>query len=281
VQFWVNLLGTPFADFVPVARRADELGYAGVAVSDHLVVPEHIESRYPGGNRPWGQHTDWPDAWVAIGAMAAVTTSLRFVTNVSIVALRHPLVTAKAVATAAGLAPGRVVLGVGVGWMREEYDALGSRFDDRGARTDEAIAIMRTAWTDGVVEHRGRHYGFEAVHVRPVPPAPVPIWVGGESEAALRRAAERGDGWISGRPLGTALELVADVRGRRRRAERPDEPFAIAVSSPSDLGEDDVARAVEAGVDHLKVAPWDGLGGDVTVADRLRALDRFAERHLR
>src|SRR5262249_40647111 len=82
MQFWVNLLGLPFPDFVPLARRADELGFAGVAVSDHLVVPDLIESRYPGGARPWGQQTDWPDAWVAIAAMAAVTTRLRFATNV-------------------------------------------------------------------------------------------------------------------------------------------------------------------------------------------------------
>ncbi len=279
MQFWVNLLGVPFADFLAVARRADELGFAGVAVSDHLVVPDHIESRYPGGDRPWGQATDWPDAWVAIGAMAAVTTSVRFVTNVSILALRHPLVTAKAVATVACLAPGRVILGVGVGWMREEYVALGQRFEDRGARTDEALAILRTAWRDGVVEHAGPHDAFAAVHVRPVPPEPVPIWIGGESEAARRRAAERGDGWISGRPLGEALALAADVRGRRRSAQ-PGAPFAVAVSAPSDLAADDVARAADVGVDHVKVAPWDRAVGPVDGAARVAALDRFAARHL-
>jgi probable F420-dependent oxidoreductase len=279
VEYWVNLLGVPFADFVPLAQRADELGYAGVAVSDHLVVPDHIDSRYPGGARPWGQQTDWPDAWVAIAAMAAVTTRLRFTTNVSIVALRHPLVTAKAVATAACLAPGRVVLGVGVGWMREEYAALGEGFEDRGARTDEALAIMRTAWRDGVVAHDGEHYAFAAVHVRPVPAQPVPIWVGGESPAARRRAAERADGFISGRALGDALDVVADVRARRA-ATGIDAPFAVAVSSPSDLTGDDVARATEAGVDHVKVAPWDRLDGPIGGAERVASLDRFAERHL-
>jgi probable F420-dependent oxidoreductase len=279
VQFWVNLLGVPFADFLPIARRADELGFAGVAVSDHVVVPDHIESRYPGGDRPWGQQTDWPDAWVAIGAMAAITTRLRFVTNVSIVALRHPLVTAKAVATVACLAPGRVVLGVGVGWMREEYAALGRRFEDRGARTDEALAIFRAAWRDGLVAHTGAHDAFDAVHVRPVPPVPIPIWIGGESEAARRRAVERGDGWISGRPLGEALDLATDLRSRRVRT-RPNDPFEVAVSSPSDLAADDLARAADVGVDHLKVAPWDRLHGPVDVAARSAALDRFADRHL-
>jgi probable F420-dependent oxidoreductase len=276
VQYWLNLLGVPFADFVPLARRADDLGLAGVAVSDHLIVPDRIESHYPGGDRPWGPQTDWPDAWVAIAAMAAVTTRLRFATNVSIVALRHPLATAKAVATAACLAPGRVVLGVGVGWMREEYAALGEGFEDRGARTDEAIAIMRTAWRDGFVAHAGEHYAFDAVHVRPVPPVPIPIWVGGESGAARRRAAERADGYISGRPLASALEIVADVRARRAGAG-VDGPFEIAVSSPSDLTDDDVARGTDAGVDHIKVAPWDRLDGPVGRPERLAALDRFAE----
>jgi probable F420-dependent oxidoreductase len=279
VQYWLNLLGVPFADFLPLARRADEVGFAGVAVSDHLVVPDRIDSRYPGGARPWGQETDWPDAWVAIAAMAAVTTRLRFVTNVSIVALRHPLVTAKAVATAACLAPGRVVLGVGVGWMREEFAALGTGFEDRGTRTDEAIAIFRTAWRDGVVEHPGPHDAFAAVHVRPVPTEPVPIWVGGESAAALRRAAERADGWISGRPLRDALALVTEVR-ERRRATLPDAPFAVAVSSPGDLADDDLARAADVGVDHVKVAPWDRVDGPVDGAARLAALDRFAARYL-
>jgi alkanesulfonate monooxygenase SsuD/methylene tetrahydromethanopterin reductase-like flavin-dependent oxidoreductase (luciferase family) len=163
--------------------------------------------------------------------------------------------------------------------MREEYAALAAGFEDRGARTDEALTILRTAWRDGVVDHHGAHYAFDAVHVRPRPAEPVPIWVGGESAAALRRAAERGDGWISGRPLGDALALVAAVR-ERRRAAAVDAPFEVAVSSPSDLTADDLGRAADAGVDHVKVAPWDRLDAPVDTAARLAAVDRFAERHL-
>jgi probable F420-dependent oxidoreductase len=284
LHYWVNMLEVPATELLTLAMRSEQLGFAGVAVADHLVVPARIDTPYPGGVRSWDQHTDWPDPWVSIGAMAGATTRLRFVTNVYVLPIRDPLVTAKAVATAAVLSGGRVVLGAGVGWMAEEFRQLGLSFRTRGARTDEIIAILRLAWATGRVEFHGRFYDFAEVHVRPVPAQPVPMWIGGESERAVDRAARLGDGWISGRTLPEVAPLIARLHRRRQAAGRDALPFDVAVSArraPSPAELTDLERA---GVGHLKVQPWAAGAAAGTASadldDKLRALDSFAASHL-
>jgi alkanesulfonate monooxygenase SsuD/methylene tetrahydromethanopterin reductase-like flavin-dependent oxidoreductase (luciferase family) len=145
-HYWINGLLLEARELRPIAEAADELGFAGIAIADHSVMPDVIASPYPGGDMPWTAESDWPDVWVMIGALAAVTTRLRFATNVYVLPARHPLITAKAAATASWISGGRVVLGAGVGWMAEEFVALGESFSTRGARADEAIAILRQAF---------------------------------------------------------------------------------------------------------------------------------------
>ena len=146
MQYWINLIGVPYEHLFPIAAEAEQLGFTGLALADHLAVPTVIESPYPGGARPWTEADDWPDVWVTIGAMAAVTSRLRFVTNVYIAPLRHPLIIAKAVGTASVISNGRVIFGAGIGWMLEEFDSVASSFRTRGKRTNEILRILRDAW---------------------------------------------------------------------------------------------------------------------------------------
>ena len=188
MQFVIPTAFSPAAHFCAMARAAEEHGWDAVAISDHVAHPETIASPYPytkDGAIRWNEHTAWPDPWVSIGAMAAVTTRLRFVTNVYVLALRNPFLAAKAVATAAALSGDRVALGVGVGWCREEFELAGQDFATRGKRTDEMIEVMRKLWTGEMVEHHGRFYDFPRVQMSPAVPGGIPIVIGGVSDAAL------------------------------------------------------------------------------------------------
>jgi probable F420-dependent oxidoreductase len=182
-----------------LVQRGEALGFASVMIADHLVFPVTIKSRYPytvTGVFP-GQG-DVLDQLSLMAFVAAKTTRLRLVTSVMIVPYRNPVLTAKALATIDVLSRGRVTVGVGVGWMREEFEALGAPdFDRRGAVTDEYLRIFKTLWTESPASFSGRFYRFDSLRCLPQPvqkPHP-PIWVGGHSKPALRRAAQLGDGW--------------------------------------------------------------------------------------
>jgi probable F420-dependent oxidoreductase len=267
--------------FVELARTADAAGWDAVALSDHVFFPERLASPYPyqpDGKPFWEPSTPWPDPWVAIGAMAGVTTRLRFLTNVYVLPARHPFVVAKAAGTAAVLSHDRVLLGIGVGWMREEFELLGQDFTTRGRRTDEAIAVLRTLWRGGMVEHHGRFYDFDRLEMSPAPSRPVPIYVGGESEPALRRAARLGDGWIS--VLHTREELaalIARINALRAECGRAREPFDFVVSCSDAFDADGYRRLEEVGATTLLTMPWVLYGGDLNLLDtKRRGLERFA-----
>jgi probable F420-dependent oxidoreductase len=279
MQYWISLIGVPYDHFFPIATEAEQLGFAGLAIADHVAVPSVVESPYPGGTRPWTETDDWPDVWVMIGALAAATTRLQFVSNVYIVPMRHPLITAKAVGTASVISKGRVVFGAGIGWMAEEFDCLASSFRTRGRRTDEILRILRDAWDEGRVVAEGRHYRFPEVNLRPQPASRIPIWVGGHSDAAVERAARLGDGWISGRTLNDAAPLIEHLRKRRVAVGHGDDRFDVAVSlySPPTVAVLDAHR--RAGVEHVKVDPWDA-GHRAPLQAKLEGMRRFAERHL-
>ena len=203
-----------------LVQRGEALGFASVMIADHLVFPVTIKSKYPytvTGVFP-GQG-DVLDQLSLMAFVAAKTTRLRLVTSVMIVPYRNPVLTAKALATIDVLSKGRVTVGVGVGWMREEFEALGAPdFDRRGAVTDEYLRIFKTLWTESPASFSGRFYRFDSLRCLPHPvqrPHP-PIWVGGHSKPALRRAAQLGDGW---HPVGAnpAVPLpAAELRGPRR-----------------------------------------------------------------
>jgi probable F420-dependent oxidoreductase len=278
MQYWVNLIGVPYDHLFAIAAEAEQLGFAGLALADHLAVPSLIESPYPGGARPWTETDDWPDVWVMIGAMAATTIRLRFVTNVYIAPMRHPLITAKAVGTASVISDGRVVFGAGIGWMAEEFDSAASSFGTRGKRTNEILRILREAWDTGRVAGEGPHYRFAEVNLRPQPTSRIPIWIGGHSDAAIERAATLGDGWISGRTLTDVAPLIEQLRQRRVTVGRGGDPFDVVVSLYSSPTADDLDAHRRAGVEHIKVDPWAG-GHRAPLESKLDGMRRFADRH--
>ena len=222
-----------------LVRRAEALGFASVMIADHVVFPAIIASKYP--YTVTGAFPGGGDALEQLALMAFVagqTRTLRLVTSVMILPYRNPVVTAKALATIDVLSGGRVTVGVGVGWLREEFEALGAPdFDRRGAVSDEYLRIFKALWTECPASFAGRFYRFDGVRCLPPPvqkPHP-PIWVGGHSQAALRRAARFGDGWhpvganpaVPLRPpeLGALLEELR----RLTRAEGRD-PDALTIS---------------------------------------------------
>ena len=231
----------PTLQAVELAKAADDQGYDGLYVSDHMFFPRERRSRYtyskredgaPGFGDHWDPDTDWPDAWCFISAMAAVTSTVRFTTGVYVAPARDLVTVAKQVGTAAVLSSGRVALGVGVGWCAEEFEATGQDFHTRGKRLDDMIPALRALWSGGWVEYHGTHYDVAPMRMEPSPPAPVPIICGGHSAPALRRAATLCDGWVAAGAYQpdearTYLEALAE---ERRRAGRQDEDFLVYLS---------------------------------------------------
>jgi probable F420-dependent oxidoreductase len=194
-----------------IAQHGERLGFVSATIADHIVFPTAVASKYP--YDPSGNHPSTGDAIEPMSLMAFAagrTSTLRFITSVLILPHRNPVLAAKMIASIDVLSQGRVTLGIGVGWLREEFEALGSpEFDRRGAVTDEYLAIFKKLWSPGPVEHQGTYYSFAALRCEPLPvqkPHP-PIWVGGHSNAALRRTARFADGW---HPLGTVA--TAELR---------------------------------------------------------------------
>lgn len=269
----------PTEELVPIARAADELGYAGFAIADHVVDLESLETPYPyeaDGSRRWDHTTEWPDPWVLVGALSAVTTRLSFFTSIYVAALRSPYQVAKSVGTAALLSGGRVRLGVGVGWCREEFDLLEQDFATRGRRTDESLELLRRLWTDDWVTSDGPLYPTPRLTMRPRPAHPVPILVGGMSEVGLRRAA-RHDGWI-GDVCSTEDALGYAKRLRELRAElgRDGDP-AVVVALNDALTVEDFTRAEAGGVTDVMTMPWMYyFGFRATLEEKIEGMRRFA-----
>ena len=217
-----------------VARRVEALGFDSLWVSDHVVIPWEIRSRYPynaTGDFPLSPATDFLEPLTALTLAAAVTARVRLGTSVLVLPHRHPVLTAKMLATLDHLAPGRVILGAGVGWMREEIELFGVPYGRRGAWTDEAIAVMRACWRDDRVSHRGEYFSFENLGCRPRPArGTIPIWIGGHTDRALKRVATLGDGWHAAFPTPAALgEGIARLRAACQTIGR--DPAALTISA--------------------------------------------------
>jgi probable F420-dependent oxidoreductase len=261
-----------------LAAHAEGLGFDGLTIPDHVFMPTELDSTYlytNDGAPPFDLDAPWPDAAVLIGAMAAVTERLRFRTYVYVLPMRHPLFVARAIGTASAISGGRVDLGVGVGWLAGEYDTLGADFIHRGAVMDESIAALRELWSPGPTKHKGRFFSFGPLHMEPVPPAPIPILVGGMSDAAMNRAARLGDGFLS-TPLTMedTLALLGKMRALRAECGRGDDPFDFQGRPRGARQAQDYQRLADAGVDSVGVVPWGKT--DTTLDDKLAAMDTFA-----
>ena len=218
-------------DLVEIARAADRSGFAYLASCDHVAIPRRLAS---------AMSTIWYDPVATLAFLAGVTRNVRLLSHVAVVGLRHPLLTAKQYATLDHLCGGRLILGVGAGHVQEEFEVLGVDFERRGAVLDECVDALRAALgPDEFPVHHGKLYDFEGLGQRPRPAQErVPLWVGGSSPAAVRRAAVRGDGWLpQGDPRDRLPEQIARIREIRAQAAVQG-PFVIgAITEPLYVGE--------------------------------------------
>lgn len=290
-------------DLMALARRGEELGFAYLCISDHIIIPKSFASIYPyaADGRP-----TFPDAWLeqltAMAWLAAVTENARLLTSVMVVPHRSPVHTAKILSTIDVLSEGRVTLGVGAGWLEEEFVAVGTPpYAERGKVTDEYIRIFRELWEKDEPSYAGDYSGFSDIVFEPKPvQKPLPIWVGGESGPALRRVAQLGDGWFPiganpKFPLATIERYKAGLARLERHAETvgrdpatidlaywanwPDDkpPFELeagerwlCTGTPAEIAED-IDRLGELGVKHVLLNFV-----RATLEDSLAAIDRFA-----
>lgn len=252
MQFWQSIPFTHPDDMLVMAPVAEEAGFEGIGLADHLVAPETFTSRYPydaSGEAPFGGTTPFPEVWSTIAALSQITTRLRFLTNVYILPLRHPIEIAKQVSTAAIFSKNRTVLGFGAGWLREEYESLGVPFEARGKRMDEQIQIIQRLMAGEVVSHDSEFYRFAPLQIRPIPSEPVPMWVGGMNKAALRRAGQFAQGWTgAGGTFEQSKALLKEVRAQRARFGREDEPFDCLVPLSGEISPDQMAELVGLGM---------------------------------
>ena len=278
MKFYISSAFLNTREIVEIVKAADELGYDGIGIPDHVVNLETLDTPYPytkDGERRWQPFTDWPDPWVLVGALAQVTTRLRFVTTVYLPAMRNPYSAAKAIGTAAVLASGRIELGIGVGWCREEFALMGEQFAARGKRTDEIIELMRALWQPGWTEFDGEFYPTPRLEMQPTPP-PIPVYAGGLSAAALRRAA-RNDGWI-GDLIKTddAIEAVDKLRAMRLENGLSLDDFTILTPLTDAFTQADYQRAEDGGINGIITMPWMFYAGpDATLDDKIDGMERF------
>lgn len=277
VEDWERGAGAP--ELAAIARQADDAGFFYVAVCDHVAIPR---------SRADAMSTTWFDTMTTLGWLAATTERVRLLSHVYVPVYRHPLQVAKAFATLDALSGGRAVLGVGAGHVEEEFAALRVDFHARGRLLDESIDAVRAALVDEYPQHTGDAWSFADLGQRPRPlqqPRP-PIWVGGSSPAAIRRAAERGDGWLpQGNPPKRFPEMVESLR-RQREAAVGDQPVDIgALTEVVHVGE--VPDGLDLGRFSLSGRPeqiaeglrrWGERGADhLQVRFRSRSLDELLD----
>jgi probable F420-dependent oxidoreductase len=253
----------PFArteTFEALVRKSDEVGIESLWAVEHVVIPAGYESEYPyakGGRIPGPEDNPISDPLIALGYAAAISSRLRLATGILILPQRHPLYVAKEIATIDLLSNGRAILGVGIGWLEEEFDALGIPFHERAARTDESIRAIRSLWKPGADGFEGEFYRWKPVHSSPRPvqePGP-PIVIGGHVEAAARRAARFGDGFFPAKGGLNRLPLLFDVM-RKECLEIGRDPSEIELSASAAATDlDTIRRYQDIGVSRLIISP--------------------------
>lgn len=275
VLFGVSLLRVNPTLWSAVAQEAEQLGFESVWMSDHLALPTVLDpSDYPEGDLPISPRTPIFDVMVHLAALAAQTSSLRLGTYIYQPALRPAFVAARAITTLDVVSSGRLELGVGVGWSKAEWDVSGVSFANRGARLDEWLDIFHGLWTGEPFEYTGEFASFPPVVFQPRPhqqPRP-PLHIGGESDRALRRAVERGDGWIGMHH--TPDSIIEPMRRLASVSDAFGRTTPLVTTVASNPGEVDVAGWRGSGISRLIVSPWSSS------RDALDGLRRFAREHL-
>ena len=270
--------------YAPLARAAEDAGYDSMVVPDSICYPRHSESVYPfnpDGTREFLEDKPFLEPFSLIPALGAVTTRLRFVTFVLKLPVRNPVLVAKQATSTAVLTGNRLVLGVGTSPWREDYEVTGVPWAHRGQRMDEELQIIRGLSAGGYFEFHGTVFDLAPVKINPVPSEPLPILIGGHGDAALRRAARAGDGWLhGGGDLADLPGLLARLAELRRAEGTADRPFEVHVISMDAYTVDGVRRLEEQGVtDAIVGFRWPYQVGPDTepLAGKLAKLRRFAD----
>ena len=289
MRFHLSTAFIPTRDALEICGPAEEFGFSGMYLSDHLFYPRELQSKYTytdDGSPTWTPDADWPDTWCLISAMAARTTRMLFTTGVYIAPARDLITVAKAVGTAAVIAEDRVRLGIAAGWCREEFELTGQDFDSRGRRLNDMIPALRALWRPGWVEYHGEYYEVPPMRMNPVPSAPVPILAGGLTDIAMRRATALCDGWVSGPAptLDDTWRNIARLNRFREESGRADEPFLVYMAVAAILEPNLLEDLAGAGVTDLVTAPWavaGKAGYAASVEEKLDHCARFAASTLR
>ncbi len=243
--------------YSPLARAAEEAGYDSMVIPDSICYPAQSDSVYPfnpDGTREFLEDKPFLEPFSLIPFLGAVTSRLRFITFVLKLPVRHPVLVAKQAMSTAVLTGNRLVLGVGTSPWREDYDVLGVPWARRGQRMDEALAIVRGLTSGGYFEYHGEIFDVPAIKMSPVPTQPVPVLVGGHGEAALRRAASAGDGWLHGGGNPADLPgLLARLAQLRTECGTADRPFEVHVISLDAYSVDGIRRLEDSGVTEVIV----------------------------
>jgi probable F420-dependent oxidoreductase len=263
VEDWEKAAGA--AELAAISRQADQSGFFYLAVCDHVAIP---------ADKAEAMSTTWYDTMTTLGFLAGITREVRLLSHVYVPAYRHPLEVSKAFATLDRLSDGRAILGAGAGHVEGEFAALDVDFHRRGRLLDESIDAVRTAFLDEFPEHHGEQWDFEGLGQGPRPvqtPRP-PIWIGGSSPAAIKRAAERGDGWLpQGNPPKKFPAMVASLLEQRE---------AAVGDQPIDIGALTEIVHVGAVPDGLDVGPWSLSGEPEQIAEGLRRWGELGAHHI-
>jgi probable F420-dependent oxidoreductase len=270
---------------VALAQAAEAAGFESIWTVEHVVVPHGYQSRYPysPSGRMGSGLEDYPipDPLIWLAYVASATRTLKLGTAILILPQRNPVITAKAVATLDHLAGGRrVLLGIGVGWLAEEFATLGVPFEDRGPRTDEYVAAMRALWSQECASFHGRFTAFDNVFCRPLPPdRRIPIIVGGDTPAAARRAGRLGDGYFPAR--GAPAELFDEMRRAAEAAGRDPAGIEITVAAPPTASEIEALARQGVGRVAVPVSAAAGLPAQVKTPDDVLRYGKDVIAHFR
>lgn len=287
MKFWLHIHNTPPEQGLELAMLAEQLGFEGVVGDDHWFMPATAETHDPNERAPLPMDYIFPDLFAFGGAVLALTRTLKFGSCIMVLANRtNPFLVAKGAATLARLSGDRFIMGVGTGWMRDEYDMAGVPWESRVPRTIEMMEILRKLWGEGPVDHHGRYFDFPPTYAEPRPSKPIPIYMGSVAPAALRRTGMVADGWMGmTSPLSELEAQIALINQGREEAGRADLPFDYMVGLARNEdgllpSPDDYHRAAAMGVTQHHVGPIDHALGVLrsSFEDKKRFVEDFARR---
>jgi probable F420-dependent oxidoreductase len=283
MNFGIPTAMIPVGEIKELAIAAEQNGFHSLAVSDHLFHPKQFSVPYPytpDGKVRWEEGTDWPDPINLLSFLAGATSSLNFYTSIYILPARNVLRAAKEIATLSNLSNGRFSLGIGMGWLPEEFELGGVPFRDRGKRADEMLVIMKDLWEGKFVEFEGPYHSFKPLQSLPMPAdSGVPILVGGFSERALRRAA-RHNGWISDmHSLSELSDLITKLENFKTELKNNDQAYQIIAFSCWDaFHKEGFEKMFSLGVTTITTYPWFMYGKDnsASLADKIKSIENFS-----